>query len=91
MCLLNGEMGGKLPAATVFSEADVLDADGNYVKEYFLIKDIIRTLIEQYGGIKKYTISDVDDTTFKVMTWGGNNTLYKYKFNNSYFLNTIIP
>ena len=91
MCLLNGEMGGNLPAATVFSEADVLDADGNYVKEYFLIKDIIRTLIEQYGGIKKYTISDVDDTTFKVMKWGGNNTLYKYKFNNSYFLNTIIP
>lgn len=91
MCLLNGEMGGNLPAATVFSEADVLDADGNYVKEYFLIKDIIRTLIEQYGGIKKYKISDVDDTTFKVMKWGGNNTLYKYKFNNSYFLNTIIP
>lgn len=91
MCLLNGEMSGNLPAATVFSEADVLDADGNYVKEYFLIKDIIRTLIEQYGGIKKYTISDVDDTTFKVMKWGGNNTLYKYKFNNSYFLNTIIP
>lgn len=91
MCLLNGEMGGSLPAATVFSEADVLDTDGNYVKEYFLIKDIIRTLIEQYGGIKKYTISDVDDTTFKVMKWGGNNTLYKYKFNNSYFLNTIIP
>lgn len=91
MCLLNGEMGGNLPAATVFSEADVLDTDGNYVKEYFLIKDIIRTLIEQYGGIKKYTISDVDDTTFKVMKWGGNNTLYKYKFNNSYFLNTIIP
>ena len=91
MCLLNGEMGGNLPAATVFSEADVLDADGNYAKEYFLIKDIIRTLIEQYGGIKKYKISDVDDTTFKVMKWGGNNTLYKYKFNNSYFLNTIIP
>lgn len=91
MCLLNGEMGGNLPAATVFSEADVLDTDGNYVKEYFLIKDIIKTLIEQYGGIKKYTISDVDDTTFKVMKWGGNNTLYKYKFNNSYFLNTIIP
>lgn len=91
MCLLNGEMGGNLPAATVFSEADVLDTDGNYVKEYFLIKDIIKTLIEQYGGIKKYKILDIDDTTFKVMKWGGNNTLYKYKFNNSYFLNTIIP
>lgn len=91
MCLLNGEVGGNFPAAIVFSEADSLDDNGNYVKEYFLIKDIIRTLIEQYGGIKKYKILDIDDTTFKIMKWGGNNTLYKYKYNNSYFLNTSIP
>ena len=93
MCLLNGEMGGNLPAATVFSEADVLDTDGNYVKEYFLIKNIIETLVEQYGGIekKKIKISDVDETALKIMKWGGNNTLYKYKYNNSYFLNTSIP
>ncbi len=91
MCLLNGEMGGKLPAATIFSEADVLDTDGNYIKEYFLIKDIIRTLIEQYGGIKKYKISDINDTAFKIMKWGGNNILYKYKYNNSYFLDTSVP
>ena len=84
MCLLNGEMGGNLPAATVFSEADVLDTDGNYVKEYFLIRDIIKTLVEQYGGIleAKIKISDVDETALKVMRWNGNNTLYKYKLNN---------
>ena len=93
MCLLNGEMGGNLPAATVFSEADVLDTDGNYVKEYFLIQNIIKTLVEQYGGIPeaKIKISDVDETALKVMRWNGNNTLYKYKLGNSYFLNTILP
>ena len=93
MCLLNGEMGGNLPAATVFSEADVLDNDGNYVKEYFLIKNIIETLVEQYGGIekKKIKISDVDETALKIMRWSGNNILYKYKLGNSYFLNTTLP
>ena len=93
MCLLNGEMGGNLPAATVFSEADVLDTDGNYVKEYFLIQNIIKTLVEQYGGIPeaKIKISDVDETALKVMRWNGNNTLYKYKLGNSYFLNTTLP
>ena len=93
MCLLNGEMGGNLPAATVFSEADVLDNDGNYVKEYFLIKNIIETLVEQYGGIKKekIKISDVDETALKIMKWNGNSILYKYKLGNSYFLDTILP
>lgn len=91
MCLLNGEMSGNLPAAVVFSEMDAVAANGTYTKEYPLVKDIIKTIITQYGGITKFNISDVDDTMFKTMKWAGNTDLYKYAVGGSYFLDVTKP
>lgn len=91
MCLLNGEMGGNFPAAVVFSEMDAVAADGSYTKEYPLVKDIVETIITQYGGIKNYSITGIDSITQKVIKWAGDVPLYKYSLNGSLFLDTSIP
>lgn len=91
MCLLNGELGGTLPAPAVFSEMEIQHQDGTVTKDYPLVKDIIQTLITQYGGIQNYSIQDVDKTVKKVMKWGLNRNLYKYKLNGSNFLSLKKP
>ena len=93
MCLLNGEVGGNLPAAVVFSEIDAVAADGSYTKEYPLIKDIIQTLVSQYGGIPtdKIIINDVPDTMKKILKWSQEQELYQYQINGTYFLDTTVP
>lgn len=98
MCLLNGELGGTLPAPVVFSEMEVQHQDGTVTKDYPLVKDIVETLITQYGGIKKnteketyYKINDIDTKVKKVMKWGLNRNLYKYTLNGSNFLSLKKP
>lgn len=91
MCLLNGEMGGNFPAAVVFSEMDAVAADGSYTKEYPLVKDIVETIITQYGGVKNYSITGIDSLTQKVIKWAGDVPLYKYSLNGSLFLDTSVP
>ena len=93
MCLLNGEVGGNLPATVVFSEIDAVAADGTYTKEYPLIKDIVQTLVGQYGGISvdKIIINDVPDTMKKILKWSQEQTLYQYQVNGTYFLDTTVP
>lgn len=91
MCLLNGELGGNLPASVVFSEMEVQHQDGTITKNYPLISDIIKTLITQYGGVQSYLIKDVSDTVKKVMKWGLNRNLYKYELNGSNFLSLKKP
>lgn len=90
MCLLNGEMGGKLPAATVFSEMEVQHQDGTITKDYPLVKDIVETLITQYGGVNNFNI-DIDTEITKVMKWGLDRDLYKYELNGSKFLSLTEP
>lgn len=90
MCLLNGEMGGNLPAATVFSEMEVQHQDGTITKDYPLVKDIVKTLVTQYGGVDNLSI-DIDTETTKVMKWGLDRDLYKYELNGSKFLSLVKP
>lgn len=89
MSLLNGENGGSLPAAVVFSETTTQNNDKNYNK----IKDIIFTLVSQYGGIRpeKIIINDIEDRIVQVMKWSGATDLYRYKQNNTYFIDTQAP
>ena len=49
--LLNGDMGGTIPAATIFSEDEAYSyrGDQRQVKK-ILIKDIIRNLVVEFGG-----------------------------------------
>lgn len=77
--LLNGDMGGVIPAATVFSEFETYNSNGTerYV-EKMLLKDIIKFLVVDFGGElpENVIIHDIDDYIVKVMKWNGNSPIY---------------
>ena len=81
--LLNGDMGGVIPAATIFSESELYNATGTSREvEKILIKDVIKYLVVEFGGEKpeNVIITDIPDTITKIMKWNDKkNTLYIYK------------
>lgn len=82
--LLNGDMGGIIPAATVFSELEYIDENGDRIIKKLLIKDIIRYLVTDLGGQlpENVIISDIDDYIVKVMKWNLGAEGYLYTENN---------
>ena len=80
--LLNGDMGGIIPAATVFSELEIFNATGTTrTVEKLLLKDIIKDLVVEFGGENpdNIIITDIDDTIVKVMKWVGKKSIYLYE------------
>lgn len=80
--LLNGDMGGIIPAGTIFSESELFNKAGTKREvEKILIKDVIRNLIVEFGGEQpeKVFINDIDDYIVKVMKWTGNKSVYLVK------------
>mgnify|MGYP003307127413 CR=1 FL=1 len=82
--LLNGDMGGIIPAATVFSELEYVDEKGDRIIEKLLIKDIIKYLVTDLGGQlpENVIINDIDDYIVKVMKWNLGAEGYLYTENN---------
>ena len=79
--LLNGDMGGTIPAATVFSESELFNAAGTKSNiEKILIKDIIKYLVVEFGGENpdNVIITDIEDYIVKVMKWKGKGDVYLY-------------
>lgn len=78
MCGLNGEIGGKFPAATILDEMDTQNASGQYVTEKILIYDIIQEIVHHYGGepLENIVIEDIPLRIKRVMKWTGDNPLY---------------
>jgi len=50
MCLLNGECGGTLPASTVFDNYETIDENGNWIIKRPTIYQIIREVVNHFGG-----------------------------------------
>ena len=68
---LNGTCGGIIPAGTVFSEIETLSADGlSRTIEHPLIKDIIRSLVVEFGGERpdNIIIEDIPDNSVVVLS-----------------------
>ena len=78
MCLLNGECGGTIPASTQFDEYETLDENGEWVIKKPVIVQIIRELVNHFGGeqLSKIIISDLDTRIKKIMKWTGSTPLY---------------
>lgn len=89
MCLLNGECGGTIPASTQFDRYDVINEKGEYVTERPTIIQIIRELVNHFGGeqLGKIIISDIDNRIKKVMKWTGNNPVYFIESENRMTMN----
>ena len=87
MCLLNGTVGGIIPAAADFHVRE--EADGTEVK--VPIYQIIQEVVNHWGGeqLGKILISDLDNLVPYGMRWNLKNPLYQVIFNNdasrSYF------
>lgn len=78
MCLLNGEVGGSLTASTVFDSWDQETATGDWVREKYPIKDIIRSAVHQYAGEPLYNIiiNDLEDKGLELLEYRYNQPLY---------------
>lgn len=89
MCLLNGECGGTIPASTQFDRYDVINEKGEYVTERPTIIQIIRELVNHFGGeqLGKIIISDIDNRIKKVMKWTGSNPVYFIESENRVTMN----
>ena len=84
MVFLNGECGGIIPASTAFHELDDINPEtGEWFVQKPLITDIIRELVNHFGGeqLGKIIISDIDTRVKKVMKWNKNYPLYRYPKN----------
>ena len=88
MCLLNGDVGGKLPSYVQFDVMDTQAPDGTFIehKQKVLIYDILLELLNHFGGedLNNIIIQDVPLRIRQVMKWNGSNKLYgEYKVNNT--------
>ncbi len=90
MCLLNGECGGTIPASTQFDEYDTIDDKGNWITQKPTFEQIIRELVNHFGGeqLGKIIISDVPRRVKKVMKWIGNSPVYLINNEGSYIMST---
>jgi hypothetical protein len=79
MCLLNGDFGGTIPAATDLDYIEEVDADsGEIVSRKATIFQTIQELVNHYGGeqLGKIIISDLNTETKQVVQWNGTSTAY---------------
>lgn len=86
MCLLNGECGGIIPAATVFDTYYTIDENGREVLSRPTIYQIIQELVHHFGQeqLGKIIISDLSTKVKQVMKWNASFPLYIAKKNNQY-------
>ncbi len=78
MCLLNGDVGGKLPAYVQFDVMDTQTPDGSFIEQKVLVYNVISELVNHYGGedLNNIIIQDVPLRIRQVMKWNGSNKLY---------------
>ena len=89
MCLLNGECGGVISASTQFDQYETIDEDGNWVISKPTMEQIVRELVNHFGGEQLgKIIIDIPSRIKKVMKWTGNTPLYLIEDNSSYTMST---
>ena len=90
MCLLNGSMGGVIPASTNFESYDTLGSDGDLHSEPIKINRIIPELVNHFGGedLNNILVNDVPDRIKQVLRWMGSNPLFLYR-NKLNILNSV--
>ena len=81
MCLLNGDVGGRLPAFTQFDVMDTQLSNGQEQEQKVLIHEIILELVNHFGGeqISNIIIQDIPLRIKQVVKWNGNITLWGKK------------
>lgn len=85
MALLNGQCGGVLPASVVFHEIEQSDEEGNTYITKPTIHQIIRELVNHFGGeqLGKIIINDIDNKIRQVVKWNGSTPIYYYEYQDN--------
>lgn len=80
MCLLNGECGGTIPTSVTFGELITEYDDGSQEVEEVTMFEVIRTVVNQFGGeqLGKIIINDLPLRGKQVLRWNDVNPLYIY-------------
>ncbi len=78
MVLLDGSVGGTLPASTTFHEIYTYDKDNNTTVTYPTIRQIIQEAVEHIGGqpADKIVISDLEDTVKMLVKYKGDTPIW---------------
>ena len=78
MSLLNGDVGGTLPATVQFDKMTTQLADGTITEQKVLYYNIIRELVHHWGeeDLNNIIIQDVPLRIRRVMQWNGVNPIY---------------
>lgn len=84
MCLLNGEVAGKLPAPVSLHEKYTRKEDGTTQIEYVTMHDIIREAVIHLGGEdpSKVFINDIPLKAKKTIKYIGNRPIYFDEYGN---------
>lgn len=90
MVLLNGEVGGTIPASTQFDQYDTIDENGEWIIEKPTMYQIIYEAVNHFGGedINKIIISDLDTRVKMVMKWRGSTPLYLIHKDGQHIMST---
>jgi hypothetical protein len=94
MCLLDGSIGGNIPADHDFGKIQIIDNTTQVTKyEDILIYDIIREAVHTYGreDYSRIIINDLEDCSVMLLTYKAKNTdlyLYKYSVDNGLTVST---
>lgn len=78
MCLLNGDVGGVLPATVQFDIMTTQLADGTITEQKVLYYNIITELVHHWGeeDLNNIIIQDVPLRIRRVVQWNGNDDIY---------------
>ena len=78
MSQLNGNIGGTLPASTVFHEKYIYNDDGTITIQYPTIVQIIREAVNHFGGedLNKIFINDLDEKVKVLMEYKGDTRIW---------------
>ena len=84
MCLLNGDLAGKLPHTTDFGMLEEIQLDGsiNYIP--LTIQEIVFKIVQELGGEFPHNIviNDLEDSGLELLEYRGDVPLYFFKDEN---------
>lgn len=80
MAMLNGDVGGTLPATVIFDTMETQLPNGEYIQKKVLIYNIIQELVNHYGGedLNRIVIEGVPLRIRRIMQWNGDVPIYRY-------------
>ena len=78
MAMLNGDVGGKFPSATILDEEVTQLETGEYSTRKITLYRIIQELVNHFGGedLNNIVIEDVPLRIKRIMKWSGDTPLY---------------